>query len=383
MVTCAAVLFEFDDLVAVLGGVDSPRSAVDFARVVLCTAAMAMVCWFPRVSAMLVWLSVPVSLYVGTIGLLPIAGVLVCAVATASTTVAFLSSNATVLLAAVVAVAAKWSAAREPVFWIGAFLLAAAVGLGLVIRAVLRSSAERRRQDEVITQVREQAERARREERLRLAHEMHDYVAHELTVSVAALAAALADPRAAEHRTGSDRTVLRTVEASSRRALDELRQALRVLEDDAVRPVGPGIRPPTTAAAPTLASLIEAAAQDLRLVGDRVQVSVPAQGGPGMEDDLLDLLRRFLTEGVTNVVKYGGRGSEVVIAADVAPRTITVTIDNTVARGPASGGSTGLGLPGLSAEAQQRGGRITCGPRPGDPGLWRLGLVAPLDVEAV
>lgn len=379
MVTCAAVLFEFDDLVAVLGSVNGPRSAVDVARVVLCTAAMSMVCWFPRVSAVLLWLSVPVSLYVGTIGLLPIAGVLVCAVATASTTVAFLSLDAAVLLAAVVAVAAKWSVAREPVFWIGAFLLAAAIGLGLVIRAVLRSSTERRRQDDVIAQVREQADRARREERLRLAHEMHDYVAHELTVSVAALAAALVDPRAAERRTSSDQTVLRTVETSSRRALDELRQALRILEDDTALPVGQAVRPPATAARPTLTSLIEAAARDLRVVGDRVRISVPAQGGPGIDDDLLDLLRRFLTEGVTNVVKYGGRGAEVVIAAGIAPRTLTVTIDNTVSEGPAPGGSTGLGLPGLSAEAQQRGCRISCGPRPAN--LWRLELVAPLDVE--
>lgn len=344
---------------------------------------MALSCWFPRISAVLLWLSIPLSLYIGTIGLLPFAGGLVCVVVTATTTILFLSLDIGILLAAAILIAFNWPMAWSIVFWTGALILAIAVALGLVIRAVLRSSKERRHQDALITQVREQAERARREERLRLAHEMHDYVAHELTVSVAALAAARSEPGADERRSRSDSRMLQTVETSNRRALDELRHALRVLDDDAVRPVGSAVQPPATASKPTLTSLVEAAAQDLAVVGDRVRVSTPTDGAPE-DDDLLDLLRRFLTEGVTNVVKYGGRGADVAIEAGIDDDTLTVTIDNTIAARPA-GQSTGLGLPGLSAEARQRGGRISSGPRPqgsGRPGnVWRLELVVPLGAD--
>lgn len=354
-------------------------SAVNLARIVLCAAAMALVCRFPRTSAVLLWLGVLATLSVHIVGFLFIMGVVVCAVVTATTSVLFLSINAGVMLIAVIAIGFNWPAASGAVFWAGAFLLAISVGLGLVIRAVLRGSAERRRQEEMIEQVRSQAERARREERLRLAHEMHDYVAHELTVTVAALAAAQSDATALEHRSDADRQIFETVERSSRQALEELRHALRVLDDEA-DPVTDSPVPALAGTTVPLPDLIADAAQDLNVVGDCVRVSVAEGVGRDLGPEDLDIARRFLTEGVTNAVKHGGSGASVLIRAAPAGEDVVVSISNTIgAPLPAAGGSTGMGLRGLQEEARNHGCVLTSGPPDDASGYqWAVELRIPL-----
>lgn len=344
---------------------------------------MALSCWFPRASAVLLWLSIPVTLTVYTVGLLPIVGVVVCTVVTATTAVTFLCVNAGVMLVAVIAIAFRWPTIPEALFWAGIVLLAVSIALGLVIRAVLRGSAERQHQEETIRQVREQAERARREERLRLAHEMHDYVAHELTVSVAALAATQFDITAVERRSDADREILEAVERSNRRALEELRHALRVLdtEDDTAAdelPVPSSPFPPGPTNTASLPDLIEGAARDLRVVGDRVTLSVNGGAGLALGTADLEMARRFLTEGVTNAVKHGGLGAAVLIRADSVDKAVTIAIANTIGASVPPAESTGLGLRGLREEAERHGCELASGRSSDDAGYdWTIELRIP------
>lgn len=378
-----AVFFVTDDLVNAIRNANDLKSFVDIARVVICASAMALSCWFPRVSAILLWLAVPATLAVQVIGMLPIVAVLLCVVVTATMSVRFLSVNTGVMLATIVAIAFRWSSIGSALFWAGTVLLAISVALGLVVRSVMRGSAERRRQEETIRQVREQAERARRDERLRLAHEMHDYVAHELTVTVAALAAARSDADASQHRSRADEEIFETVEKSSRQALEQLRHALRVLDDEAepgVDATGSETALPNPSTTVSLPRLVEGAAQDLSVVGDRVQVSVAEGVGLDLGAEDLDMARRFLSEGVTNAVKHGGLGATALIRAAPLEEAVVISISNSTGRSvPTASESTGLGLRGLREEAARHGCELTSGP-PGDSSRfdWTLSLRIPV-----
>lgn len=382
-VSCLAIFFVFDDLLKAISEVHDLTSGVNIARVALCALAMAMVCWFPRTSAALLWLGVVATLVAHNVGFLPILGAVVSTVVTATTSVLFLSVNAGLMLAAVIAITASWPSMPSALFWAGAFILAASIALGLVIRALMRGSAERRRQEETIRQVREQAERARRDERLRLAHEMHDYVAHELTVTVAALAAARSDADASQHRSRADEEIFETVEKSSRQALEQLRHALRVLDDEAepgVDATGSETALPNPSTTVSLPRLVEGAAQDLSVVGDRVQVSVAEGVGLDLGAEDLDMARRFLSEGVTNAVKHGGLGATALIRAAPLEEAVVISISNSTGRSvPTASESTGLGLRGLREEAARHGCELTSGP-PGDSSRfdWTLSLRIPV-----
>lgn len=383
VVTSLAIIFVFDDLVTAIGEAHDLVSAANLARVLLCAAAAAVCCWFPRVSAVLMWLAIPAALIAKVLGFLPILGAVVCTVATATTSVLFLCLNGGVLLVGVIVISFKWPTTSGAMFWAGALILAVSIALGLVIRALMRGSAERRRQEETIRQVREQAERARRDERLRLAHEMHDYVAHELTVTVAALAAARSDADASQHRSRADEEIFETVEKSSRQALEQLRHALMVLDDEAepgVDATGSETALPNPSTTVSLPRLVEGAAQDLSVVGDRVQVSVAEGVGLDLGAEDLEMARRFLSEGVTNAVKHGGLGATALIRAAPLEEAVVISISNSTGRSvPTASESTGLGLRGLREEAARHGCELTSGP-PGDSSRfdWTLSLRIPV-----
>jgi signal transduction histidine kinase len=192
------------------------------------------------------------------------------------------------------------------------------------------------------------AERAREAERSRIAREMHDVLAHRLSL-VSMHAGVLA------FRTdlGQDevRTEARVIADASRQALDELRGVLGVLRDsDAGRPPQP-----------TVADLDELVAQ-ARTVGpvdleNRLEGEPPAPLGRHVY--------RVVQEGLTNArkhapgarvtVRVGGRpGSDLVVEVrNPAPATVPV------GAGPATG--SGLGLVGLAERASLAGGRIESG----------------------
>lgn len=198
-----------------------------------------------------------------------------------------------------------------------------------------RAAAEKRRADE---------------ERLRIARELHDVLAHSISVInvQAGVGLALLDTNPEQAR-----TALTTIKAASKEALGEVRQVLDTLRTpgDAPRAPAPGLD--------RLPELVEQAASaglsvEVETDGDRTALP------PGT--DLAAF--RIVQEALTNVVRHSGsRTARVRIG--YAPGRLDLRIDD---EGPATGsdaGGSGNGLVGMRERAATLGGTIDAGPRPG------------------
>ncbi|GAA3433144.1 sensor histidine kinase [Kutzneria kofuensis] len=177
------------------------------------------------------------------------------------------------------------------------------------------------------------AEQAVMAERLRIARELHDVVAHSL--GVIAVKAGVAN-----HLPESAPDALRVIESTSREALAEMRRMLGVLR--AEEPLSP---------APGLTQLPQLAAV-AREMG--VETNVDVRGGPLPEG--VDLaVYRIVQEALTNVVKHAAPTSCRVLV-DVTDTEVRVDVTN---QGRHSG------LRGMRERVAMFDGALTAGPRPG------------------
>ncbi|WP_338775913.1 sensor histidine kinase [Streptomyces sp. DG1A-41] len=212
----------------------------------------------------------------------------------------------------------------------------------------------------------ERAEAARRradEERLRIARELHDVLAHSISVINVQAGVGLAlldsDPEQA-------RTALTTIKAKSKEALGEVRQVLDTLRapGDAPRAPAPGLD--------RLPELVEQAAS--------AGLTVDVEGEPPRLAPGTDLAAfRIVQEALTNVVRHSNsRHARVHLAHDSGALRLRVDDD-----GPATGadaGGSGNGLAGMRERATALGGTIEAGPRP--DGGFRVLAVLPLTASA-
>ncbi|MBB5954115.1 signal transduction histidine kinase [Saccharothrix tamanrassetensis] len=235
-------------------------------------------------------------------------------------------------------------------------LISAAWALGRSTR-VRRAYAERA--------VAEQASRAVADERLRIARELHDVVAHSL--SLITVKAGIANHVAAAQPEQAQEA-LQVIETTSRSTLIEMRRLLGVLrsEDSAVElePM-PGIG--------DLPGLVERAS----LAGVPVTLSV---SGGALPDGVGLTVFRIVQESVTNVVKHAApaRCSVVVEVGDTSVR-ISVTDDGPGERVLGGGGSGGEGgghgLIGMRERVAVYGGTFVAGPMGG--GGFRVAAEVP------
>jgi signal transduction histidine kinase len=208
-----------------------------------------------------------------------------------------------------------------------------------------------------------EAERARqqvREERVRIAHELHDVVAHTLAVITVQ---AGVGRRLMARRPEEASAALESIETIGRTAQDELRVVLGLLRDEAVGTAA-------LAPAPKLADLKELA-DNVRASGTPVELRT--SGTDRQLSLALELsLYRVVQEALTNVVKHapGARASVDVAVSDGKVR-IEVTDDGGPARrspgggeGPAGPG-TGHGIVGMRERIGAFGGWLVAGPLPG------------------
>jgi signal transduction histidine kinase len=209
--------------------------------------------------------------------------------------------------------------------------------------------AERRRQRERETRM--LAQIAAADERARIARELHDVVAHHLSVIVvqANLAAETVSP---SHPAFAP---THAVVAEGRDALADTRRVLGVLRthDDAEeRGPQPGL-----AALDELIERVHAAGLDVRLSAEGEPPRIP----PG-----LDLTAyRIIQEALTNTLRHA-HASEARVSIRYSPQSISLDIaDNGV--GPSQHGltSAGHGLDGMRERATLFGGKLTTGPNPG------------------
>ena len=209
---------------------------------------------------------------------------------------------------------------------------------------------------------REQAAETHRiviEERTRIARELHDVVAHR--VSLMTVQAGAAKAVAAHDPEGALRA-MSAVEEAGRQALDELRHLLGVLRPE-TDPDGLGPQP-GLADLPRLVEQTRGAGLDVSLATDGVEAGLPAR---------VDLFAyRIVQEALTNVLKHAGPGArtEVRLGTDGRGVVIEVLDDGpgaTAPPGPAVGGAgaRGPGSGGMRERARLLGGTLDASPRPG------------------
>jgi signal transduction histidine kinase len=232
---------------------------------------------------------------------------------------------------------------------------------------------ERNRRTAELTARAERAEREREtearaaaaEERARIAREMHDVVAHSLSVMVVQAGAAEAMLDADPERA---RRPLAAVQQTGRSALTELRRMLGVLREMADE--GPGLAPQ-----PGLSALDELARQ-VREAG--LPVNVRVEGEPRPLPPGIDLSAyRIVQEGLTNALKHAGPATAEVVVR-YGPRELELVVrDDGRGRGPSANGG-GHGLLGMRERVALYGGDLTAGPRP--EGGFALAARLPLEV---
>ncbi|HEV3378577.1 MAG TPA: sensor histidine kinase [Thermoleophilaceae bacterium] len=215
-------------------------------------------------------------------------------------------------------------------------------------------------QREVATREAE-AQRRLGEERLRIAREVHDVVAHSMVaINVqAGVAAHLLD-----RDTEQARDALMQIKRTSGDALDDLRATLGVLRDpDQGAPTGP---------AAGLADL-DAVASQLRTSGMEVTVDVDTVAG--VPTTVGSATYRIVQESLTNVLRHANAHAvSVVVRADQDMLTIVVADDGTGLAEPRPG--SGAGLRGMRERAEALGGTLHAGP--GEEGGWRVEATLPL-----
>lgn len=233
-----------------------------------------------------------------------------------------------------------------------------------------RVSAERRTDRAIVR--REEARRRASHERLAIARELHDVLAHTISlINVqSGVALHLLDDRP-EHA----RPALAAINEASEEALRGLRSALDVLtvwsggEQEAVVPRTP------TAGLGDLDDLIRrtrSAGLDIDLVIDGDLATVPAG---------VDLAAfRMVQESLTNVVRHAGDGAAASVRLERTPTGLVVQVEDD-GDGRAAGESGGRGLAGMRERVHALGGTFAAGPLDGPPGGFRVRAELPLEQE--
>lgn len=238
--------------------------------------------------------------------------------------------------------------------WVGALVFvgwsAAAVLLGEVVRN--RQSALAQQQQRARDLEHSRAEEARRqvaEERLRIARDLHDGVAHAMAViNVQAGVAAHVLPRRPE----AAAEALVAIQRASAEVLDELGALVGLLRDEdasADRAPVPGIA--------QIEALV-ASTSDALSVSQRVEGPVDAVSRP------IDAAAyRVVQESLTNVLRHSGASHVGVDVTTTDGRDLTVEVRDDGPGVPAAGGS-GTGIRGMRERVESTGGRFRAGPRP-------------------
>jgi signal transduction histidine kinase len=213
----------------------------------------------------------------------------------------------------------------------------------------------------------ELARRAVAEERLRLARELHDVVAHSISVIAvqSGVGAHVADTQPQEAA-----KALAAIETTSRAALTELRRLLGVLRQEG-EPQG------DLAPVPGLADLDSLLAEVAKAgLGVRLRV----EGTPSPLPAGVDLSAyRIIQEALTNVVKHAGPArAQVVVGYGDQEVTVEVTDDGRGVTAPTDNGRArvGHGLIGMRERVAAFGGDLEVGPRP--DGGYRVAARLPL-----
>jgi signal transduction histidine kinase len=246
---------------------------------------------------------------------------------------------------------------------------------GLATAAYVLGTSTRTRQA-LVASLHERAERLERErdqqgqlaaaaERARIARELHDVVAHNVSVMIA-----LADGAsyAVDDDPARAKSTMRTASRTGRQALGELRRMLGVLRDSD--------RDAQFAPQPGLAQL-DQLLEDLRSAGVPVTYEVTGRPSAPLPAGLELAVFRIVQEALTNTLKHAGPGAEAQVRMLYGPDALELDVLDNGTRQPRPPSDGSAGLRGMSERAAVYDGGLTAGPAPG--GGWRVHLLLPLE----
>ena len=237
--------------------------------------------------------------------------------------------------------------------WIGSFVTAA----WLAGFAVRHQAEQTRRLRELAAQLRAQrdrmAEEAVQAERSRIARELHDVVAHHVSVMTVQAGAVR---RLLQPEQEREREALVSVEETGRKALTEMRRLLGVLKDDGAEQPAPLAPQPGVRTLETLLEQVRDAGLPVQLTTEGEPVELP----PGVDLSAY----RIVQEALTNALKYAGPARAWVIVR-YGPDDLELEIANDGLTDPVQNGRTGHGLVGMRERVAVYGGELDSGPRPG------------------
>jgi signal transduction histidine kinase len=280
-------------------------------------------------------------------------------------TVAATMGRATAIAAAVLTVAAEIPAAGQGGWhdgWLA--VIYEVIATAAVLVAGLYVSTRRA----YLAELRDRAQRLEREhdqasalaaavERARIAREMHDSVAHHLTVIVALSDGALA---AVTRAPAQACDAIRGVSSTAREALAETRRLLGILRTED----GLEIRQP-------LPGLIDLDGLFTRVRAAGLPVRYERTGPPGDTPPGVQLVVfRLVQEALTNTMKHAGPGASAAVRLRLAPGEVRVEVEDDGAGSAGVARAPGGGLTGMAERVGAFGGELTCGPR--QPRGWRV-----------
>ncbi|HYK33247.1 MAG TPA: histidine kinase [Streptosporangiaceae bacterium] len=243
-------------------------------------------------------------------------------------------------------------------------LLAVAVALGDNVRgrrALAAETAEKLRlaEEERVAE----AGRAVAEERLRIAREVHDTVAHAMATITVLAGSALHLAADGAHGSGVHDS-LTSIRRTSKSALADMRVTLGTLRGGSADVADEQTR---VAGLDRLDTLVEA----VRAAGCPVTVTVTGQRRP-VREQVDHVAYRILQESLTNVLRHAGKDASATVALLYATDALTITVtDDGVgsgdgadgANGAEGAGGSGHGLIGMRERAAAVDGEVTAGPR--------------------
>ena len=236
------------------------------------------------------------------------------------------------------------------------------LGLFVISAAAARHSERVRLAEERARRSEEAARRAVDEERRRITRELHDVLAHSVSVMTVQASAVRRRLQPEQER---EREALRTVEETGRQALSEMRRLLGIMREH-----GEGVARAPQPGVATLSTLVEQVSK----AGLPVELSVegePVRLPPGVDLSAYRIVQEALTNALRHAgpahawvaVRYGGDDVEIEVAND--------------GRSDSNGEASGHGLVGMRERVALCGGELRMGPRPG--GGFSISARLPVD----
>ena len=242
------------------------------------------------------------------------------------------------------------------------------VALGALVFGVWAFGERRRTRGLYVAQLEERAAQLERDrdreaklavgnERTRIAREIHDVVAHGLSIMIVQADGGL---YAADQSPDAAKKALATIGDTGRASLTEMRKMLGLLKQDEQHDLDPN-QPRPQPGVSSLPELID----NVREAG--LNVTYDVTGEPRDLPALLGLTAyRIVQEGLTNTLKHAGPGARTSVTLDFGREMLTVVVtDDGRGAGVAPSADPGHGLVGMRQRASVSGGTVSAGPKAG------------------